>query len=87
MYKVELQLENESGLHARPASMFVKEANKFSSEINIIKEGNKYNAKSIMSILSMGAKCGDKIIIEAEGYDEKESIQSLKGLIISSFGE
>lgn len=83
MYKEEIKLENKTGLHARPASIFVKEAGKFKSEITLIKEEQRYNAKSIMGILSMGASKGDVLIIEAEGEDEKEAVDSLVGLIKS----
>lgn len=77
MYKEEVVLENKTGLHARPASMFVKEASKYKSEINLIKGEDKYNAKSIMGLLSMGASKGDCLTIEAEGEDEKEAVSSL----------
>lgn len=77
MYKREVILESKTGLHARPASIFVREASKYKSDINIIKENQKYNAKSIMGILSMGASKGDVLTIEAEGEDEKEAVDSL----------
>lgn len=77
MYKVKIKLENEMGLHARPASIFVKEASKFISEIKLIKDGNEYNARSIMSILTMGAVKGDYIIIKAEGEDEEKAVKGL----------
>lgn len=83
MYKEEVKLENKTGLHARPASIFVKEAAKFKSEITLIKEGQRYNAKSIMGILSMGASKGDLLTIEAEGEDEKEAVDSLVELMKS----
>ncbi|OLS02086.1 HPr family phosphocarrier protein [Tissierella creatinophila] len=77
MYREEVVLENKTGLHARPASMFVKEASTYKSDINLIKEDQKYNAKSIMGLLSMGAAKGDVLTIEAEGEDEKEAVNSL----------
>ena len=77
MYKEEIVLENKTGLHARPASQFVKEASKYKSEINLIKQGQRYNAKSIMGILSMGAGKDDVLTIEAEGKDEKDAVNSL----------
>lgn len=77
MYKEEVVLENKTGLHARPASLFVKEASKYKSNINLIKENQKYNAKSIMGLLSMGAGKGVVLTIEAEGEDEKEAVNSL----------
>ena len=77
MYKETISLENESGLHARPASILVKEASKYTSEIKLIKDENEYNPKSIMSILTMGGSKGDHIIIEAEGEDEEEAVKGL----------
>jgi phosphocarrier protein HPr len=77
MYKESILLENETGLHARPASIFVKEASKYISEIKILKEENEYNAKSIMSILSMGASKGDNLILKAQGEDEEKAIKGL----------
>jgi len=87
MYKLEIELKNETGLHARPASLFVKEAAKYVSDITIIKDNKSYNGKSIMGILSMGAGKGDIITISAEGEDEKEAVESLKALIDKNFGE
>ncbi|WP_432408229.1 HPr family phosphocarrier protein [Wukongibacter sp. M2B1] len=87
MYKVEIKLKNETGLHARPASLFVKEASKYSSDITIIKDGKGFTGKSIMGILSMGAVKGDMLIIEGKGEDEIKAVDALKALIESNFGE
>lgn len=87
MYKKEVVLTNEAGLHARPASLFIKEASKFSSEITVYKNDKGYNAKSIISILSMGARKGDKITIQADGDDEKEAIEALTNLVENNFYE
>ncbi|EOC99653.1 HPr family phosphocarrier protein [Caldisalinibacter kiritimatiensis] len=87
MQKVEIVLQNETGLHARPASIFVKEASKYTSEVTIVKDGTKFNGKSIMGILSMGASKGDKLEIIAEGDDEKEAVEALKELVENNFGE
>lgn len=82
-----VKILNKSGLHARPAAVFVKTASGFKAEINIEFKGSVLNAKSIMNILSMGAKKGDEIVIIANGSDEKEAIDSLVNLIESKFGE
>ncbi|MCR2043338.1 HPr family phosphocarrier protein [Anaerosalibacter massiliensis] len=87
MYSEEVVLKNETGLHARPASLFVKEASKYSSDVKVIKEGKEYNAKSIMGILSMGAAMGEKIKIEAIGEDAEEVVKSLVELVNNKFGE
>lgn len=81
MYSDEIVLQNETGLHARPASIFVQEASKYISNINLIMKKQRYNAKSIMGLLSMGASKGDAFIIEAEGEDEKEAVNALINLL------
>lgn len=83
MFKDELVLQNETGLHARPASLFVKEAAKFKSEIKIIKDDKEYNGKSIMGLLSMGVAKGDKLIIQAEGEDEEAAVTELVDLLLN----
>ncbi|AOT70354.1 HPr family phosphocarrier protein [Geosporobacter ferrireducens] len=87
MYKAEVIISNKSGLHARPASLFVKEAGKYDSIIKVIKNGKEYDSKSIIGILSMGAVEGDRITISAEGPDEKEAVEGLVRLLESKFGE
>ncbi|MDO6355479.1 MULTISPECIES: HPr family phosphocarrier protein [unclassified Caloramator] len=74
-------IKNPTGLHARPASLLVKEANKFKSEIMINKNGKDVNAKSILSVLSLGVSNGDEIIIKANGEDEKEAMDAIINLI------
>lgn len=80
-------IENSTGLHARPASKFIQTASKFKSEIFVIKDGNKINAKSIMGIMAAGISKGTEIIIEANGADEEEAVNSLVELVESKFGE
>lgn len=87
MIKQDVILQNETGLHARPASLFVKEASRFESNILVIKDGKEYNAKSIMGILSMGAGKDATITIQAEGVDEKEAVDSLVKLVNDNFNE
>lgn len=87
MHTVELILTNESGLHARPASLFVQEAGKYQSDIVIIKEGKEYNGKSIIGILSMGAVKEDRITLLIDGEDEKEAGEGLSRLIEAKFYE
>ncbi|WP_432665952.1 HPr family phosphocarrier protein [Wukongibacter baidiensis] len=82
-----IKISNESGLHARPAAIFVKTASQFNSGINIEFNGSSLNAKSIMNILSLGLKKGDEIKIIVNGTDEEEAIETLVKLIESKFGE
>lgn len=81
MLEREIVLLNDTGLHARPASMIVKEATKYTSEIRIIKDEKEYNAKSIMSILSMGAVKGDCLVVKAIGVDEEKVVEELGDFI------
>ncbi len=81
MEKTTLTLKNPEGLHARPAAMFVQEANKFESDIEIEFQGNKVNGKSIIGIMSLGAFHGEEITIVAKGRDEKEAVKALEELI------
>ena len=71
MYIEKVVLELETGLHARPALKLVNTASKFSSEIKLIIDGEEFNAKSIMGLLSIGATKGDVFIIKAEGEDAR----------------
>lgn len=81
MVEKTVKLVNEVGLHARPASIFIQEAVKFVSDIFVEKDEKVYNAKSIMSILSMGASKGDTITLRAEGEDAEQAIEALVDLI------
>lgn len=85
MYSKIVKVCNESGLHARPASMFIKEANKYQSDIYIkrLNDDTIVNAKSIIMILSMGLLQGEEIQLSAEGTDEIDAINSLKDIIES----
>ncbi len=74
-------IKNETGLHARPASVFVKEANKYKSNISIFKDNKESNAKSIISLLSLGAVKGTLIKIVANGEDEDDAIDGLVKLL------
>jgi phosphocarrier protein HPr len=78
---------NRLGMHARPSAMFVSYASRYKSEIFIEKAGIKVNGKSIMGIMSLAAEKGSKLIISANGEDEKEAIKVLIELVESGFGE
>ena len=87
MIKSILKIENESGLHARPASDFVKTALKFSSDIRVVFGDRKINAKSIIEILASGIKTGSEVELIIDGEDEKEAMEQLTVLVESRFGE
>ncbi|SNS64723.1 phosphocarrier protein [Anaerovirgula multivorans] len=82
-----VMIQNETGLHARPASSFVKVASQFTSDINIEFNGKLINGKSILNILSAGLQKGAEIKIIATGADEKEAVEALENLINSKFNE
>ena len=87
MVQKKVLVENELGLHARPAAMFVQLANKFKSEVGIEKDGQKVNGKSIMGVMMLAAAKGSNIIIRAEGEDAQEAVDSLENLVKEKFGE
>nr|WP_041707759.1 HPr family phosphocarrier protein [Alicyclobacillus acidocaldarius] len=87
MAQREIELKNPSGLHARPASLFVAEANKFQSEIFLEAKGKRINAKSILGLLSLAIGQGTVIKIEAEGEDAEQAVTALCDLVASGFGE
>lgn len=81
MVEEKVTIVNEVGLHARPASMFLREAIKYDSEVTLIKDDKEYNGKSIMSILSMQAYRGSEIVIRCEGKDEEEALKNLVNVL------
>ncbi len=87
MKEARVVIPNTLGLHARPASLFVKLAEKFKSKITVEKDGMVVNGKSIMSLLMLVAECGSTLIIKAEGPDEDEAIEALVNLVKDGFGE
>lgn len=80
-------IKNKTGIHARPASIFVKAAAGFKSDINIYKGTSKASAKSLINILALGLAKDSELEITASGEDEKEAVQTLVDLINSKFGE
>ena len=78
-------VENQVGLHARPATFFIQKSNEFKSSIWIDKEGRKVNAKSLLGVLSLGITKGTQIEIIADGDDEEAAIDALHALIESNF--
>lgn len=80
-------INNKLGLHARPASLFVRTSNKFQCEITVQRGKQKVNGKSIMGIMMLAAGPGSKIHIRAEGADALRALKELEDLISSNFGE
>ena len=80
-------ITNATGLHARPASMFVQTARKYKAKIEVVKGDARLNAKSIMGIMSGGIAQGTTVTIEADGEDEQDALDALVELVHSNFGE
>jgi phosphocarrier protein HPr len=83
----QVMVTNKSGLHARPAAMFVTLAGSFQSSIFVEKDGYSVNGKSIISVLSAGISRGTKINLIIEGDDEEMAERALVNLLKSNFGE
>jgi len=78
---------NKLGLHARAASFFVQEANRFNAEIFINKDGQEVNGKSILGVLMLAAPKGAEITLRIEGEDAEAAMEALATLINNRFGE
>ncbi|MDL2252954.1 HPr family phosphocarrier protein [Ruminococcaceae bacterium OttesenSCG-928-I18] len=88
MYKKNAHVVNPIGLHARPATMFIRTATEFTSSIRIRRPGGaEVNAKSIIMLLSQGFTKGTEVEISAEGEDEKQAVEALCALLASGCGE
>ena len=83
----EMMVINKLGIHARPAAMFVKIANKFESDIFVEKDGERVNGKSIMGLMMLAAGPGSKLMIFAEGDDAARAVVELEALLKRKFDE
>ena len=83
----ELLVANKLGIHARPAAMFVKTANRFDCEIFVEKDGERVNGKSIMGLMMLAAGPGSKLTLTAEGQDAVRALNELEGLLLRKFDE
>jgi len=87
MVSKEVVINNQVGLHARPATFFIQKANEFKSSIWVEKDERRVNAKSLRGVLSLGIVKGTAITIIADGSDQDEAIDTLSALIDSDFSE
>lgn len=87
MQEITMTVQHKVGLHARPAALFVQTAKKFTSDIFVTKDEREANAKSILSILTLGANQGAVITVRATGEDEAKAVIALQELVESNFGE
>ena len=87
MFVKDVVVQNQVGLHARPATFFIQKANEFKSSIWVEKEERRVNAKSLLGILSLGIVGGTTIRIIAVGPDEEAAVKGLVDLVDSGFAE
>ena len=78
---------NKLGIHARPAAVFAKTANRFKSDVFVEKDGETINAKSIMGLMMLAAGPGSKLLIIASGPDAHDAVKAIEDLIAGKFGE
>lgn len=83
----EATVNNQVGLHARPATFFIQKANEFKSSIWVEKEERRVNAKSLLGVLSLGIVQGTVIQLIADGPDAEEAVEALAELLSGDFGE
>src|SRR6266480_776897 len=80
-------VSNKLGIHARPAAMFVRTANRFACEIFVEKDGEKVNGKSIMGLMMLAAGPGSKLTVHAHGHDASQALAELEALFKGKFDE
>ena len=87
MYTKEATVNNQVGLHARPATFFIQKANEYKCSIWVEKDERRVNAKSLLGVLSLGIVKGTTITLIADGSDEQAAVDSLVKLVESAFAE
>lgn len=87
MYVKDVRVQNQVGLHARPATFFIQKSNEFKASIWVEKEERRVNAKSLLGVLSLGIVGGTDIKIIADGVDEQSAVDGLVKLVESGFAE
>jgi phosphocarrier protein HPr len=85
MRSAEVTIQHEQGVHARPASIFVREAARFKSEVNLTADGVTVNGKSIMGLLTLALCHGARVTITADGADEEDAVRKLEELLSGRF--
>jgi phosphocarrier protein HPr len=83
----QMVVQNKLGIHARPAAMFVKTANRFACSVMVEKDGETVNGKSIMGLMMLAAGPGSKLSVECEGQDAAQAAQELEQLFRNKFAE
>jgi phosphocarrier protein HPr len=83
----DVEIVNRLGMHLRAAAAFVKMAEGFACSVHVVKDGQRANGKSILSLLSLGAPQGDHIKVETKGEGAEEALAALAGFVAGRFGE
>lgn len=87
MVRLDVEIINKLGLHARASTKMTQTASQFKSEIWLERNNRRVNAKSIMGVMMLAASKGSKVAVEASGPDEAEALEALVALINNRFGE
>ena len=87
MIHKELHIINRLGLHARAAAKFVNTAHRFASSVQVERNGQRVNGKSIMGVMMLAASMGSQIVLLVDGEDEAEAVDALEQLVADRFGE
>jgi phosphotransferase system HPr (HPr) family protein len=90
MIQQKMRIKTEVGLHARPAALFVQQAGEFASDLmmrNLSTNSEWVDAKSILSVMTLGVEMNHEIELRAEGADEQQAVAALTALVDSRFGE
>ncbi len=87
MISRELEIVNRLGLHARAAAKLVRLSASFRSDIDIEKDGQRVNSKSIMGVMMLAASCGSTVTIHADGPDEAAAVDAVADLVARRFDE
>lgn len=87
MLEKKVRVQNKLGLHARPAALLVKTANKFKADVFLTRESQVVNGKSIMGVMMLAANYGSEIILSVKGEDEETALTELIRLFDGKFGE
>ncbi len=87
LISVDVGIVNKRGLHARAAAKLVNLAERFSASVEVAKDGQSVSARSIMGLMMLGAGIGSTVRLSAEGFDAKEALDAIAGLIEAGFNE
>lgn len=87
MFVKDVEVQNQVGLHARPATFFIQKANEYKASVWVERNERRVNAKSLLGVLSLGIIGGTHIRIIADGADEQDAVEGLVKLVESGFAE